>query len=166
LSSAAKARGAAYDPRHLPLFFVEVSRVELGARPYVDASACRRLGDLVEGRGRAFLFLEAAAVYICVLDKMPRWGYTPQSTQAAWHTVSLPSIAFAVRRPAVPESLWAPRPEQTPPHQPTPASTRLRYISILRRLLDVSCGGGRAGATALGFAAAWRLSPLFPCLAF
>jgi len=39
-------------------------------------------------------------------------------------------------KPAVPESLWAPRPEQAPPHQPYPASTRLRYLSIFWRLLD------------------------------
>ena len=41
-----------------------------------------------------------------------------------------------MRKPAVPESLWAPRFEQTPPHQPYTASTRLWYLSIFRRLLD------------------------------
>jgi hypothetical protein len=35
----------------------------------VDALACRRLGDLVEGRESAFLFLEAAAVLVCVPEK-------------------------------------------------------------------------------------------------
>ena len=42
--SAAKARDAV--PRRL-LLRGGFSRVELGVRPYVDASACRRLGDLV-----------------------------------------------------------------------------------------------------------------------
>ena len=105
--------------------------------------------------------LETAAVYICISDEMPGRGYTPQSPQAAWHTVSLLSYslsrckswrfskAFGRRGPD--------RRRLASPIQHTPL-----VLLYLRRLLDASRGGGRAGATAPGFAAAWRLSPLFP----
>ncbi len=54
------------------------SRVELGAWPVCGrfgVSAAWRPGWVWVGVSR----LEAAAVYICIPDKMPRWGYTPQS---------------------------------------------------------------------------------------
>ena len=60
------------------------SRVELGVQPYVDASACRRLGDLVEVCGSAFLFLEAAAVLVCVPEKTQSSSlYVTEPPQAA-----------------------------------------------------------------------------------
>ena len=53
-----------------------------------------RVGGLETWLGVGVSRLEAAAVYICISDEMPGRGYTPQSPQAAWHTVSLTSIAF------------------------------------------------------------------------
>jgi hypothetical protein len=112
----------------------------------VDASACRRLGDLVEGRKSAFLFLEAAAVLVCVPDaeRLP----ITEPPQAA-RPNRLTAVYLQCESRQFPRA-WAPRPKQAPPHQPYTAHAS---GTIFWRLLGVSCGGGRAGATAPGFAA-------------
>jgi len=95
----------------------------------------RRVGGLeaasnIEGCGSAFLVLEAAAVLVCVPEKTQSGSpYAAEPPQAA-----RPHCRYRLRRPAVPESLWAPRPEQAPPRQPYTAHAS---GTIFRRLLDV-----------------------------
>jgi hypothetical protein len=60
-----------------------------------------------------------------------------------------------VRKPAVPESLWAPRPKQAPPHQPYTAGTRLRYylLAASRRLVRGRQSWGNGAGFCSGLAA-------------
>ena len=128
----------------------------------VDALACRRLGDLV-GCGWAFLVWRPPQFTYASRMRCRGGVIRRRAPQAAWHTVSLTSIV-AVGKPAVFESLWAPRLEQTPPHQPYPA--HVSGTSLLTAASRRLARGDRAGATAPGFATAWRLSPLLSCSAF
>jgi len=92
---------------------------------------------------------------------MPRRGYTPRSTQAARPNRLTAVYSLRGGKPAVPESLWAPRPEQAPPRRPHPAKSGC----------CPSFGGSRrlAGEAELGQrrrVLQRRPSPLLPCPAF
>ena len=162
LFSAAKARDAAYDPRHLSLDALLIegcggfSRVELGIRARMWT--LRRVGGL-EATSSAL----RGASWRFSFWRLPQFTYAPRirrrggairggAPQAAWPNCLTDvysllqwesrrfSKAFGRRDPD--------RRRLVSPIQHTPL-----VLLYLRRLLDVSCGGGRAEATAPGFAA-------------
>jgi len=137
------------NPRRLPRG--GFSRVELAAHMWTP----RRVGGLettsIEGCGWAFLVLEAAAVFVCVLEKTQS-GYV---TEPHGLTASLPSIGFCSAKAGSSREPLGARAQQAPPRQPNPASTRLRYylLAASRRLVRGRQSWGNGAGFCSGLAA-------------
>ena len=137
------------NPRRLPRG--GFSRVELAAHMWTP----RRVGGLettsIEGCGWAFLVLEAAAVFVCVLEKTQS-GYV---TEPHGLTASLPSIGFCSAKAGSSREPLGARAQQAPPRQPNPASTRLRYylLAASRRLVRGRQSWGNSAGFCSGLAA-------------